>query len=295
MECLYKKFLISALFLVTPLTHVHALESGRSSYSLGGDSFSTGALPPPGLYFLGYYQRYDADRFNNQNGDSMIPNFDLSVDAYVPRFVWMTNEKILGGQLGFHIINPLVKVQNTVGNTKDSTFGFGDLLLASVLAWHDGSHHYATGLEVAFPTGTYSENALANLGYNHYTIRPMVAYTFMNEDWDASLKLTYNFNSENKATNYRSGEYFAGDYNLGYHLTPKLSVGAQGYFLKQITDDEITDKKIDFKSQVLGYGLGISYKLDKGYSFEAKYITETAVKNRTEGNTAWLRFVMPVR
>lgn len=65
-------------------------------FALGAEGMMAGALPPAGVYLLSYYQNYHASEF--QNGPNQ---FHVDVNAVVPRLVWMTDQKIMDGQLGF--------------------------------------------------------------------------------------------------------------------------------------------------------------------------------------------------
>lgn len=283
-------FGITAFF---QFSNVFATENGASTYPLGADTFFAGALPPPGTYMLGYYQNYHASKFVDQNGDSSIPDFGLNVNVYVPRLVWVTDKTVFSGNLAFHIIQPLVDIRASAAGHTDSKFGFGDTNLATAIGWHHGSHNYTTGLEVTVPVGSYDKNKMANSGNNYSTIRPMIGYSYLDPHWDASTKITYNYNTENNDTNYKSGQFFAGDYNLSYRVFPNFAIGIQGYALKQVTGDKFNGDDIGFKGQVFGIGPGILYKGRKGWSIEARYITETAVENRPKGDVAWLRLVIP--
>jgi hypothetical protein len=269
-----------------------ATENGADSYPLGAEGVQAGALPPPGVYLLGYYQNYHASRFVDKHGKSMIPGFGVNVNAFVPRLVWMTDTQVLGGQLGFYAAQPLVDLRVGMAGQRDDRQAMGDTIAASLLAWHNGNHHWVAAMEAVLPTGDYDEHHLANAGKNYYTLRPIVAYSYSQPDgWDLSTKLSYSFNSKNDDTDYRSGQYFAGDYSVGYHVAPKLTLALQGYAIKQLTSDRVDGDDIGFRGQAVAYGPGVHYQ-GQGWSLEAKYLRETAVQNRPQGDATWLKFVM---
>lgn len=269
----------------------YATENGSDSFALGAEGLLAGALPPPGLYLLSYYQNYTASDFVGSDGNRLIPDFDIDAKALVPRLVWMTEQQFLGGQLGFYAAQPLVDLRLKVAGQSDHNNGLGDLVFAPMLGWHQGSHHWAAAVEIIFPTGDYDQNNLANLGKNYYTVRPILAYTYSRpQGWDISSKISYSFNTENEDTNYHSGEYIAADYSIGYRLNPALTLALQGYAFKQTSSDKVNDLNIGFRGQALAYGPGIHYQQD-GWSLEAKYLKETAVENRPEGDVTWLKLV----
>ena len=77
---------------VLKATDVSATENGGSAYPNGVEDFMSGALPPPGTYFIDYISYYHANDFKDSNGDTLIPDFDLKVTANTFRFVHVTNK-----------------------------------------------------------------------------------------------------------------------------------------------------------------------------------------------------------
>lgn len=267
-----------------------ATESGADSFPHGAEGIMAGALPPAGLYFLGYYQQYRATEFLDTQGNELIPDFDLDVHAVVPRLVWMTDHQVAGGQLGFYGILPLVNLRVQMAGQRDHRSGIGDVMLGSMLGWHQDNHHWVAAVEGILPTGEYNADRLANIGKNYYTVRPIVAYSYHHAGWDVSTKLAYSINSENDDTHYQSGQYFSADYSVGYQILPDVNVAVQGYVFKQMSDDQQDNVDIGFRGQSVAVGPAIQYQ-QKGWSLEAKYLTETKVENRPKGDAAWLKLV----
>ena len=269
----------------------YATENGSDSYALGAEGVLAGALPPSGLYLLSYYQNYTASDFVGAEGNSLIPDFDLDAKAFVPRLVWMTEQKMLGGQLGFYAAQPLVDLRLQIAGQRDHNSGLGDLIFAPMLGWHKDNHHWAAAVETIFPTGDYDPDQLANIGKNYYTFRPILAYSYSDPTgWDISTKMSYSVNTENDDTHYKSGDYFAADYSVGYKLNPNLLLALEGYAFKQLKSDESDNLDIDFKGQALAFGPGIHYQ-KQGWALEVKYLKETHVENRPKGDATWLKFI----
>lgn len=272
-------------------TSAHATENGGDSFALGAEGMMAGALPPPGVYLLNYYQNYHAGSFDNGP-----PNFHADVNALIPRLVWMTKQNYLGGQLGFYAAQPFVDLRLSAAGMSDSNSGLGDLIIGSMLGWHHGSHHWIGAVEGVLDTGKYdsatpTQPLVANIGKNYNTVRPIIAYTYAPQNGlDISTKLSYSFNTKNDDTQYKSGEYFAGDYSVGYKLNDHVKVAVEGYAFKQTESDEVNGNKIGMRGQVLAVGPAIQYQ-DKNWSLEAKYLKETNVENRPEGHTSYLKFV----
>jgi len=268
-----------------------ATENGADSFALGAEGMMAGALPPAGVYLLSYYQNYHAGSFDNGPA-----NFHLDVNAFIPRLVWMTEQSYLGGQLGFYAIQPMVDLRLSAAGMSDHNTALGDLMLGSMLGWHQGDHHWIAAIETVLATGQYDKATaqqplVANIGKNYNTVRPIFAYSYAPKNGlDISTKISYSFNTENDDTQYKSGEYFAGDYSLGYKLTDQVKVAVEGYAFKQTKSDKQQGENIAMRGQVLAIGPAIQYQ-DKNWSIEAKYLKETHVENRPEGHTSVLKFV----
>ena len=280
-----------SLFLGLASTNTFATENGADSFALGAEGMMAGALPPPGVYLLTYYQNYHAGSYDNGP-----PNFHLDVNAFIPRLVWMTEQNYFGGQLGFYAIQPMVDLRLSAAGMSDSNSALGDIMLGSMLGWHHGDHHWIGAIETVLATGKYdnataTQPLVANIGKNYTTVRPILAYTYAPKNGlDISTKLSYSFNDENDDTQYKSGEYFAGDYSVGYRLNEHVKVAVEGYTFKQTKSDQQHGENIGNRGQVLAVGPAVQYQ-DKNWSIEAKYLKETNVENRPEGHTGLLKFV----
>jgi len=69
-----------------------ATEFGGGAYHNGAEDFLSGAAPPPGNYFINYFEYYSADKFKNGP-----PDFKANVAADVLRFIHISDKKFLGG------------------------------------------------------------------------------------------------------------------------------------------------------------------------------------------------------
>ena len=58
-----------SLLLLSLAGVAHATEGGGGAYHNGAEDFMTGALPPPGNYFINYFNYYSADKFK-KDGDT---------------------------------------------------------------------------------------------------------------------------------------------------------------------------------------------------------------------------------
>lgn len=275
----------------------YATEGGGSTYPMGAESQLVGALPPPGLYTLLYANRYSADALKDNNGNTVPVNFKVTANALVPRLIWVTDNKFLGGQVAHAILVPLVNLDVNVNGTGQSKTGIGDIdITALALGYHHSNNlHSVLGLDFFVPTGGYNKNELANIGRNYWTIQPVYAVSYIDPaGWNMDVKLMLDFNLKNKDTNYTSGRELHFDYTIGYGFANNWVAGVGGYAYKQITSDQQNGRNVaDNKGQAFAIGPSIKYDNAKGFFITAKYQKEMNVRSRPEGNAFWVKASIP--
>jgi hypothetical protein len=303
--------LLSVSFLLAFTgVNVYATEGGSGAYPNGAEDFMSGAVPPPGYYFINYFLYYHADEFNKGSGDNVDKNFDLKVTVDVLRFLYVTKQKIFGGYWGVHMFIPIMNQDVTattpLGVKSDTQTGLGDIIVDPfILSWHFSKNfHLATGVDIYMPTGRYDKDDMANTSRNYWTFEPIVAFTYLSDfGLEVSSKFMYDINTNNPDTDYRSGQEFHFDYTVGYKIK-NWNVGVGGYYYKQMTDDAVNGEKVKFPEELLGVpdfpdgfrgqavAVGPQLKYDyKNMSFIVKYLFETEVENRPEGQNLWFKFV----
>jgi len=272
-----------------------ATEGGGGAYPNGAEDFMSGALPPPGTYFLDYVDYYHATSLKDGSGHDLVPKFDLDVAVNVFRLVHVTKYKILGADWGMHAFLPLAYMNLDATMGKDDRTGLGDIIVDPfILGWHSKNFHVTAGLDIYIPLGSYDENNLANTGRNYWTFEPVVALTYLwDNGFELSGKFMYDFNLENPDTDYQSGQEFHFDYTAGYHVDKNLAVGLGGYYYYQTTDDELDGVKVGtdgFKGRVMALGPQATYSY-KNMSFTLKWQKEFDAENRPQGDNFWFKFM----
>ncbi len=282
-----------------------ATEGGGGAYPNGAEDFMAGAVPPPGNYFINYVNYYSADKFKNNNGDN-VDGFKLQVAADVLRFIHVTDKQVLGGFWAMHAFIPLVymdvKLEPSFTGApvqlNDSRGSLGDIIVDPfILSWHGPNWHAATGVDIFIPTGNHDKSHLANVGRHYWTFEPIIAATFLpGAGFDISAKLMYDINTRNNdsttpgVSKYRSGQEFHMDYAVGKKLGD-FTAGLAGYYYRQMTDDEADGVKVSGnRGQVAAFGPALKYDY-KNMSLSLKYLFETEVRNRPQGDNLWFKFV----
>ncbi|ALU91582.1 enzyme involved in meta-pathway of phenol degradation protein [Herbaspirillum rubrisubalbicans M1] len=285
-----------SLGLAIACVPAHATEgSGLPSYPDGLENFGSGALPPPGIYGMVYtgYAQYDKIR-GDHGQDIGPPDFRVKVGVLAPRVVWVTQQSILGGQLAFHALAPLLDVDARVAGRSFHSRGLGDITVGPALAYHASpALHYALGLDITMPSGQYSLTNPSSLGKNIWVYQPLVALSYIQpEGVNADIKLMYDFNGRNGATQTRSGQAIHADYALGWGFGNGLVAGVGGYLYQQVTNDSGANAAAG-KSQALAIGPNLKYDNGKGFIITAKFQQEYDARNRPEGKQFYVKAILP--
>ena len=275
----------------------HATEGGGTVYPVGVENFAAGALPPAGFYGMLFGQHYRATDLKDNDGNTVPVLFKVTADVIAPRFIWVTNQKVAGGDLAFHAIVPLVNLDVNVGARSQTKTGIGDITTGFSLGWHHSPFlHSLAGVDLFVPTGRYDQSQLANIGRNYWATEPLYVLTYIDpKGFNGDIKIGYIFNQTNNDTNYRSGQEFHFDYALGWGFGANWTAGASGYYYQQTTSDRQGGNDIaNSKGRAFAIGPSVKYDSGKGWFVTAKWQKEMSVRNRAEGSAVWVKAVFPL-
>ena len=257
---------------------------------------SMGALPPTGFHALEYIQTYNADALKDNNGAQIPINFDLHVTAIATRFVWVTDQTVLGGQLAFQAIVPLVNLGVSVNGAGQTKSGIGDSLVGVGMGYHvSPNFHYVVAVNIVMPIGQYNKNDMVNLGRNYWDVEPFFAVTYKQADGiNADIMGLYDINTRNKATGYTSGQEIHADYAIGWGFGKHFIAGVSGYIYQQVTDDSVGGVSVpNHRGRTMAIGPSIKYDNGKGWFITAKYQQESDVRNRPKGGGMEVKMNIP--
>jgi hypothetical protein len=214
-----------------------AEEGGSGHYLPGFFGFLAGVLPPErGFYFndLNYlYTGTFGQQADLPIGGRVVAGFKGTLYANAPTVTWVPGKKLLGATVGTTLAVPLVHVDaaavvalpGAAGIVRESNFNIGDIYFAPLmLGWNRGDHHVLATAGIYAPTGEYRTGFIAPSGKNFWTVEPTLAYTYLNpkSGLEFSTAFAYDFNSENPATNYLTGQQAHLDWVLAKHFSRKL-------------------------------------------------------------------------
>ncbi|MEH6592382.1 MAG: transporter [Halioglobus sp.] len=185
----------------------------------------------------------------------------------------------------------------------DTATGLGDILLFPLMLNYKSSPalNYNFRLGIYAPTGDYKAGKLANQGKNYWSLEPTVAMVYLDpktgREFSAFLGLT--FNQENDDTDYRSGSQAHLELTAAQHFPLWGGLGGAGltgFWYQQISDDSGDGANFgSFRARSLGIGPTVSYTGKVGandFIGEFKWLHESGVKRRPEGDTLFLKLVM---
>ena len=291
----FKKSIATVIFMGVTWV-AHATEGGLSVYPNGTENYMLGALPPPGLYGMVFGNIYNATRVNDNNGNNLnIPGFKVRANVVATRLAWVPGTKILGGDLVAHVIVPVVNLSVNVPGASQSKSGVGDITTGLGVGYHHSPNlHSVAAIDLFLPTGAYNKTDLVNIGKNHFAFEPVYALTYVDpKGFNGDLKFGYIFNSKNKATDFTSGNEFHFDYAAGWGLGNGWTVGAGGYVYQQTTNDSGPGANSN-KASAMAIGPSVKYDSGTGWFATLKLENEFNVKNRAQGNSLWLKVVLPL-
>ncbi|NWK94483.1 hypothetical protein DM806_02065 [Sphingobium lactosutens] len=270
-----------------------ATETGGGAYPNGAESIGVARLPPPGTYLLGYSTYYAADRLNDAHGDSAVPDFAVDAFANIARFVRPTDKRILGATCAMQTFVPVVDLTVHAAGARQHKFGPGDMIVNPfMLGWTKGNLNIIATMDTYVPTGRYRKGDLANIGCNYWTFEPVLAVTYADPKGgpEVSAKIMYDFNTKNKATDYRSGQEFHADVAAAYNFNP-LTIGVTAYYYKQTSDDRQNGLRVGpdgNRGEACAAGPLLRYQLGH-VPITAQWQHEFHAENRPQGAKFWLK------
>ena len=313
---LHRKHLsILSFALALPLT-LGAEEGGNGHYMPGATSSFIDTLPyDPGFAYVNQVFYYGGD-FSGKRGLPLGLNLAADVEAtsYADTHVllYQSSLELLGGRYAAAFGIPLARLdidangsltgprgRDRSGGASDRVEGLGDIYAAPfMLVWKKGDFKYDTRLGFYAPTGKYDEHDLANIGKNFWTIEPAVSMSYLGSKngIEVTTFAGIDFNTENQATDYQTGEQVHVDLTVAQHLPLGkgfAGLGANGFYYQQVNGDSGDGASLGgFEGRTIGVGPVLSYMTKVGETdvvFEAKWLPELETEHRLEGDIVWIK------
>ncbi|WP_269531876.1 transporter [Chitinimonas sp. BJYL2] len=326
----FRPWILSAAVLLTLPLSAQATERNQLRALPGLPGFDLTAPLLPGMYFQTNYQHYSADKLNGDNGEpTVLPtpqpgvsarlDGKVSADVLALRGTWLSESTWGDGKLGLSMTVPLVRTELRMKPTliggpvlpavsaaiaaqaaaaSGKRSGVGDVEIAPFVDFQSDESRTTLALAVVAPTGRYDSQRPVNAGAGDFwTFRPVVTVARVFENgWELGARTSYSINTENRDTDYRSGQYLHSDLSALYAVSDTLKAGLAGYIIYQTTDDKGPGAAANGnRARAFGLGPTISWQAESGeWALESKFLKEFNTRNRPEGNTFWTRLFIRV-
>jgi hypothetical protein len=176
---------------------------------------------------------------------------------------------------------------------KEDQSGLGDVgIIPASFYWSNDNFHFNLYELIIAPTGVYNVGENVFVGRNYWSFDTILAATWFDPEKGTELSAIGGimFNTENKATNYRTGTEFHLDLIANQFLSEEFAVGLRGYIYQQLTGDSGSGALLgDFKGESVGAGVGLSWipKAAGGkFSVTASWVRDLYVRRRLEADYA---------
>jgi hypothetical protein len=222
----------------------------------------------------------------------------------------LKQERTVTGTTAVTLTNPLQAANTTVSANVAATAktntnalaaslsgevdGFGDAEITGAWVYRKDNMKLVTGVTLAMPTGKYNASTTTldtGLG-NFYTLRTGAAVSFdVSPLWTVGAKASLGFNTRNKDTETRSGNFAALDLAAVYR-TPIGVVGPHFMHVQQFQDDSIRKADQPAYGRFSATGVGAVFTtlikpIDAGINFS--YMTMIDSKNALSGSFLQVR------
>jgi hypothetical protein len=291
--------------------YVYAQAPALPPTNLGLANVYDGVAGKPGFLYQGYAQLYQTDRIYNANGDNTHSSLKVNSLLSLHQLIYLTPVKVLGGNLGFTVLAPIVKI--TATNISGAAppvnpNASGDLVQGTAVQWNDRklfgkSFWHRVEVDVNIPVGSYDSSYAINASSHLWALSAYHAFTLFlhkNVSFSARNQLNYEFHIIGKPD--KPGAFYNGNYSIDVSPLKSLKLEAAAYYLTQIVEDSYDGNHNYYQSRyqlsttkqrVLGFGPGLAYFLPGGILFEGKVFFEAAAKNTTQGTRPTLRIAIP--
>lgn len=302
---------ILSIALICSSTQIFA--SDLPTVNLGMSSFVDGAVPAgTGWYAQTYFQNYSADSIRDANGDKVaLPKSEINYQSIVQQISYLSEVKVAGGNIGLNLLIPVLghmDVDDGLNNQAiKSQRGMGDIMIGPfiqfdpIMGENGPKFSHRIEFQVNVPTGKYDRNKDINPSANAVSLDPYWSATYwFNPKWTASTRIHYLYNFKNEDPNYsfgdadeiQAGQAVHANFATSYAVSPKLRLGLNGYWLKQITDTQVNGEDVEGrKEQVWAIGPGAMYSFDQHDHLALNAYFEQDAENRPQGESVIFRYI----
>jgi hypothetical protein len=253
----------------TNVVHAQSVQTGHYAPGWNGNLKAGIMATDPGFYMMSTTMFFNAEKFKDGSGDTISTDQTDYVLTSLA-FVWRPDLKFMGGDYQAVVAPAVGNLSGwpmmVNGQPQDPPVGLSDLFFSPVgLGWHWSEFHLSAALGGFAPTGRYEHGGNDNTGLGFWTVMPFTLGTYRTErgifdkmPFLATGGLYYEFHTNQEGHDFRPGDSFTFEWNLGLEFTPRTTAGISGFFYRQVTDPDGSDAEPVDKYQSNGIGLTLS-------------------------------------
>lgn len=289
--------LLLSLVCVLPWSGAALAGPTGNHFTNGGEGIKVATVGPPGFYYRLYNFFYHADTLTGGDGKKLPADLDVLVYAQVHRPIWVTNIKILGGDLLPNVVIPVVYTDFKAGGLSDSRVSLGDCVVEPIaISWHGEQWDAVIGLMAWVPIGYYDPKRPGGAGKGYWTGQFDAGGTYYPDKartWSISWLGRYETHAKQRGHDVRYGDDFHFEWGIGKALPSSVGigplkgfeVGVVGYAQFQVTDDRGKDVAWDnVHDRVFAVGPEIRFAIPEWKTLvELRTNIEFGAVDRTEG------------
>ncbi|MGH7682126.1 MAG: SphA family protein [Candidatus Eiseniibacteriota bacterium] len=267
-----------------------------------GQSGLRGAACPAVGWSLTNFNRFFSNLEMKNGSGAAVQDVDEVRYANITMITWTTTHRFLGMSYGAMAGIPFStgNLNPSDGDTENSQFGLGDVLLTPVaLSGRDSSFDYTIQLTAWSASGRYSPGALDNRGSGFwalvYSLGGVWYPTQDRREWAVSALARIEQNLEQKDTGVTPGDDLVIDWGIGKTVQAggrPLDCGVSGFATWQLTDQSSDDPADPIPGRYRYFGIGpeANIALSDRFAFRVRAHWEFDARNAVQGNNLWLIF-----
>ena len=295
-----KSMMFAAIFMTLGLTPMKAQSHvAEPAVNLGDTSFLDG-LGGPGLLLEEIGDGSHSGKVEDSQGRAIAGAQAINSLSGLTHIAWLSNRRLIGAWYGVEVVGVAAHVNAGANGT---AAGWGNTTVSPfILQWNEQKVgrvriDQRVVLDFDLPTGEYQRDSNVNLSSHAFTVHPYYAMTaFPRKNLETSWRVHYLWNGTNNSPPFdthslstQAGQAVHFNATIGYGFPHGLWVGANGYFLKQVTAPRINGLSIaNSPEQVAAIGPGCVWA-SKRYLLYANAYHEFGAENRPQGNKIVLR------
>ena len=299
-----QRLAFGALLLLWGLAwaQVHAqgpMHPSEPTVNLGDTSFLD-AIGGPGVLVEEIADGDRSGRVTDGTGHSVTgiaTSNSISANTHVAVLI---HSRLFGAWYGAEFLQAVAHVNAGPGS---KVTGLGELTVSPfILQWNEqkiGQFRFVQRfvLDFEFATGEYQRTANLSLSNHAFDVHPYYAVTFFpSKHLESSWRVHYLWNATNNtpsvasgAQSTQAGQAIHFNATAGYRFPHGVWIGANGYYLTQITDPNINGQPLGKSPERVG-AIGPGAVWDTGHWLVfANAYHEVGALNRPEGNKVVLR------